>query len=87
MTLVLGSRLDTAAAGPLRQSLRKLVEQSQPLALDGSNVEQVGQACLQVLLAARTAAAAQGLPFSIAHPSTGLTEAAALAALDLVDHA
>lgn len=87
MTLVLGPRLDTAAAGPLRQSLRKLIQQAQPLAVDGSAVEQVGQACLQVLMAARTAAAAQGLGFTIQHPSAGLAEAASLAAIDVLDAA
>lgn len=87
MTLVLSSRLDTAAAAPLRMSLKKLVEQSQPLTIDGSAVDQIGQACLQVLAAARHAARAQGVSYRIADPSPALAEANSLAALDVLDPA
>ncbi|MBB3692319.1 STAS domain-containing protein [Sphingomonas sp. BK580] len=83
MAYVLPPRLDTAAAPPLRVALKKLVEQAQPLAIDGSAVEQIGQACLQVLIAARTAAAAQGQPFALTAVSIPFADAAALAAVDL----
>lgn len=83
MAYVLPSRLDTAAAPPLRLALKKLIEQSQPLAIDGSAVEQAGQACLQVLVAARTAATQQGLPFTLTVASAPLADTVALAAIDL----
>lgn len=84
MSIVLTSRLDTGAAAPLRQSLEKLVEQAQPIAIDGSAVDQVGQACLQVLAAARAAAIAHGLSYQVSFPSVALIEAGELAALDVV---
>ncbi|WP_066713788.1 MULTISPECIES: STAS domain-containing protein [Sphingomonas] len=87
MTLALSSRLDTGAAGPLRQSLKKLVEERAPLAIDGSAVEQIGQACLQVLYAARASAAEQGLSYQLTNPSEPLVEAASLAALAVFDPA
>jgi chemotaxis protein CheX len=83
MAFVLPSRLDTAAAPPLRLALKKLIEQAQPVAIDGGAVEQVGQACLQVLLAARAAAAAEGLPFAVTGASAPFADTVALAAIDL----
>ncbi|MBW6525975.1 STAS domain-containing protein [Sphingomonas sp. RHCKR7] len=83
MVYVLPPRLDTAAAPPLRVALKKLVEQAQPLAVDGSAVEQIGQACLQVLIAARAAATAQGQSFALTAVSIPFADAAALAAVDL----
>jgi chemotaxis protein CheX len=84
MSIVLTSRLDTAAAGPLHQSLKKLVEAGQPIAIDGNAVDQIGQACLQVLAAGRAAAVARGLSWQVAFPSVAMIEAGELAALDVV---
>lgn len=87
MTFALSTRLDTEAAASLRQSLTKMVEDAKPLSVDGSEVELVGQACLQVLVAARRAANEQGLAFAIERPSPALVEAATLAALDILEAA
>lgn len=81
MTIMLASLLDTAAAGPLRQTLRKALGEEGPLALDGSGVERAGQASLQVLAAAAAAAAAAGREFRIVGASPVLTEMAGLAGL------
>ncbi|MEH3047786.1 STAS domain-containing protein [Sphingomonas adhaesiva] len=87
MAFALSTRLDTDAAAALRQSLRKLVDDAHPLTVDGSEVEQIGQACLQVLVAARRTATEQGLAFAIERPSPALVEAATLAALDILEAA
>lgn len=87
MAFALSTRLDTDAAGPLRQSLRQLLDTAQPLTIDGGEVEQIGQACLQVLVAARRAATEQGLAYAVERPSPALTEAATLAALNVLDPA
>ncbi|PZQ60448.1 MAG: hypothetical protein DI544_08545 [Sphingomonas taxi] len=84
MSIVLTSRLDTAAAAPLQRALKKLVEQAQPIAIDGSGVDQIGQACLQVLAAARAAALANGLSYQVSGASVALVEAGGLAALDIL---
>ena len=87
MAFALSPRLDTDAAAALRQSLTSVVTQARAVTIDGADVEQIGQACLQVLVAARHAATAQGLPFAIERPSPALVEAATLAALDILDAA
>lgn len=87
MSIALVSRLDTAAAGPLRLALMKLIDEAQPLAIDGSEVDQIGQAGLQVLVAARAAAAANGVPYAMSRPSRALVEAVGLAALNVLDAA
>ncbi|MEH3123884.1 MAG: STAS domain-containing protein [Sphingomonas phyllosphaerae] len=84
MSIVLTSRLDTAAAAPLRQSLSSLVEAAQPIVIDGGAVDQIGQACLQVLAAARAAAVARGLSWQVAFPSVAMVEAGKLAAIDVL---
>ena len=81
MPLPLASILDTSAAGPLRLSLRQAVERGEPLILDGSGVERIGQACLQVLTAARGADGDRNPSFVIEHASPALTEMATLAGL------
>lgn len=81
MTIALASILDTAAAGPLRAELRKAVDGGRPVVIDGSAVERTGQACLQVLVAAKAAADGAGLAFGIQEPSAALTEMATLAGL------
>lgn len=87
MSIALVSRLDTAAAGPLRLALKTLIEEARPLDIDGNAVDQIGQAGLQVLVAARAAAAANGLPYQVSRPSRALVEAAGLAALNVLDAA
>ncbi len=84
MSIVLSSRLDTAAAGPLRQALKKQIDAGLPVAIDASAVDQIGQACLQVLAAARAAAVARGLTWQVALPGAAMVEAGELAALDVL---
>lgn len=83
MTLhILPGRLDTGAADGLHGALLDRVAQGQPLRLDGAAVEQVGLACLQLLISARRTAAALQLPFVIEHPSAALLEGISIAGLD-----
>ncbi|WP_242122077.1 STAS domain-containing protein [Sphingomonas lacusdianchii] len=82
MTIILDAVLDTAAAGSLRVALRKAIETGQPLVIDAEHVERAGQACLQVLVAARSTAELAGLGFNIQKPSAALTEMTRLAGLD-----
>ena len=74
--LVLAEALDMRAAGPLLEEVRS--RRGAPLALDGAHVERLGGQCLQVILAAQTAWAADGHGFEICNPSTALKEAWAL---------
>lgn len=75
--------LDLTAAGPLAAEF--LAHRGTPLMVDGSGVERMGAQCLQVLLAARNAWAADGHAFSIESPSETLTETvAAVGAADLL---
>jgi chemotaxis protein CheX len=76
--------LDTAAAGPLRQALREALDRRAAITVDTANVERIGLACLQVLAAAATAAAAEGVALRL-EPATGpVPDMAALAGLDLL---
>lgn len=84
MPTLLPSTLDTAAAGQLRLTLKGLVERGEPLMLDGGGVDRIGQASLQVLVAARAAAGEAGLPFRIDAPSPALDEMARLAGLAIL---
>lgn len=84
MSIVLPATLDTKAAGPLRTLLADTLERSEPLHIDGSQVERAGQACLQVLVAARSAAKARGLPFRVEQPTHAMIDMVSLAALDLL---
>ncbi len=61
------------AAAPLLKDIR--TRRGAPLILDGSRVERIGGQCLQVILAARAAWAADGLGFEIRKPSTALKDA------------
>lgn len=83
-SFALGVSLDTAAAAPLRQELLDRLARGAPLRLDGAKVRRIGLACLQVLIAARAAAAAEGLAFAIVEPSDPLRTMATLAGLDAV---
>lgn len=84
MSIALTSRLDTAAAGPLRQALKKLIEQGESIAIDAQAVDQIGTACLQVLASARADAVAGGLSYQVTHPSVAMIEAGQLAAIDVL---
>ena len=74
--LVLADALDMRAAGPLLEEVRR--RRGSPLRLDGSQVERLGGQCLQVILAAQAAWAADGHGFGICNPSTALKEGWAL---------
>ncbi len=69
--------LDTAAAPALRDALAERLAAGEPLSLDGSAVERIGQACLQVLIAAQ----ATGAGFAITDASPALSDMTALAGL------
>jgi len=71
--------LNSAAAKPLLDLLKERLADNEPLILDGSAVSQLGQACLQVLLGARAAAASRELAFTINNPSEALSTMAAMA--------
>ncbi len=75
-SLLLADALDMRAAAFLLEEVR--TRRGAPLTLDGSRVERLGGQCLQVLLAAQAAWAADGLGFEIRAPSTALKDAWAL---------
>lgn len=79
--MVLDAILDTPAAGPLRLSLDRMITEHAPVHVDGQAVDRIGLACLQVLVAARTAAKGLSLGFQITTPSPALIEMATLAGL------
>jgi chemotaxis protein CheX len=81
---LLDTSLDTAAATPLRQEMLARLALGQPILLDGSQVKRVGQACLQLLVAARTAARAEGVAFDMIASSAILNEMVTLAGLNAV---
>ncbi len=74
--LLLVEALDMRAAAPLLEELRR--RRGAPVALDGSRVERLGGQCLQVILAAQAAWAADGHGFEIRNPSTALKDGWAL---------
>ena len=82
MTIALPAVLDTPAAAALRQTLRDAIGSGQPIRLDASGVERIGQACLQVLAAAEVAAEESGQEFRIVGASPVFANMATLAALD-----
>ena len=75
-TLVLADSLDMTAAGPLAHELT--ARRGQAVALDAGAVRRVGGQCLQVLLAAEAAWAADGQAFEIINPSPEFAEGLAL---------
>jgi len=74
--------LDTNAAPPLRQALLDLIAAGDTISLDGAQVAQVGQACLQVLASAQATALAAAIDFELRHPSDALSAMISLAGLD-----
>ena len=79
MTIALPAVLDTPAAAPLRQTLRDAVGNGQPILIDASGVERIGQACLQVLAAVEAAAEDAGQEFRIVGASPVFADMATLA--------
>jgi len=80
--LSLAPVLDTTAAAPLRQALLDLIASGDAIALDGAQVTQAGQACLQVLASAQAMAASIRTDFELQNPSEALASMIALAGLD-----
>jgi chemotaxis protein CheX len=76
MTLRLPDSLDMTAAAPLAAELKAL--RGQDLRLDASGVRRLGGQCLQVLIAARDAWAADAKAFEVAEPSAEFTDACGL---------
>jgi anti-anti-sigma regulatory factor len=76
--------LDLAGAAPLQRRLLAHSEQGADIVIDGSQVERVSTACLQVLVAAARAARSHGRSFSLADASPALE--AALDDLALTAH-
>ncbi|MBT0670557.1 STAS domain-containing protein [Novosphingobium profundi] len=64
----------TATAEDLRDSLLASAGHEDGFRIDASEVEAIGQAVLQILLAARADAQASGVPFEILNPSTAFLE-------------
>jgi len=82
MSIALPSVLDTATASVLHSTFCDAIGRDEALLIDGSAVERVGQACLQVLAAATVQAQRSGFAFRIDEPSAPLAEMAKLAGLD-----
>ena len=59
----------TVAAEELHAALVLAIDHAPAIVVDASMVEHVGQAVLQLLIAARAQAAAQDIDFTIAEPS------------------
>jgi chemotaxis protein CheX len=78
--LTLAEALDMRAAGPLLEEVRG--RRGSALHLDASKVERLGGQCLQVLMAAEMAWAADGHAFQISNPSTAFKDACALMGAD-----
>ena|ERR1700761_1160103 len=74
-SLALPGQLDLTAAEPLHRTLLDRVRTGDPLAIDGSVVERVSTAAIQVLLATAAEARLRGTPFQLLNPSSELTDA------------
>lgn len=75
-TITLGDSLDMTAAAPLARDLR--AARGKPVTLDASGVRRIGGQCLQVLLSAQSAWAADGQTFEITTPSAEFSDGIAL---------
>lgn len=78
----LPTKLDTAQAASLATEIKADLEQNRWVHLNGSSVEMVGLACLQILLSARLSAEKAGLPFLIENPSEALSYGARLLGIE-----
>lgn len=75
-SIKLPANCSTASAEDLHVRLVLAADLDGEILIDGSEVENLGQAVLQLLLVARREATAAGLEFSIVHPSSALLERA-----------
>jgi chemotaxis protein CheX len=73
--LCLQSSLDLTRADSLHATLITSFEQDGPLTIDGSTVERVSTACIQLLVAAALKARDHDRPFSLHKPSAVLAQA------------
>jgi chemotaxis protein CheX len=73
--LTLPAALDRLAVEPLCQTLQRRLAAGEPLLIDGSLVERVSTASLQVLLSAARSAAARDVAFRLSGASEALIEA------------
>jgi anti-anti-sigma regulatory factor len=71
----LAAELDLAAADGLLGDMQRRIGVRDPIRMDGSAVERISTACLQVLAAAAIAARAGGVPFETVAPSAVLRDA------------
>jgi len=71
----LPASLDRLAAESLCHGLQEQLLAGEPVRLNGSQVERVSTACIQVLLAAARSAAVREVPFAIDAASATLAEA------------
>lgn len=72
---VLASILDLTAAEPLHRQLLAAARSGRPVLLDGTAVERVSTAVVQVLLAAASEAHGRGVSFDLRTPSPELKSA------------
>ncbi len=72
----LPARCATTVAEDLRVELVLACERDGGIEIDAGEVESLGQAVLQLLVAAKAEAAASGLPFAITNPSPAFVERA-----------
>lgn len=75
-SIKLPANCSTASAEDLHVRLVLAADLDGEILIDGSDVENLGQAVLQLLLVARREASAAGLEFSITNPSSALLERA-----------
>jgi len=73
--ILLSSTLDLLASGPLRTRLSEALNATPALELDGSKVERVSTACLQLLLSAAATARRSGGSVVVKEPSPVLSQA------------
>ncbi|MBH9538560.1 STAS domain-containing protein [Novosphingopyxis sp. YJ-S2-01] len=84
MNQLLPATLNSAASGLLRCNLRQAIGNAQPVILLADQVEQIGLAGLQVLLAARKAAGDARVEFRIDQPSDAMVNMVKLSGLDVL---
>ena len=73
--ILLSSTLDLLAAGPLHTQLCEALNDNRALELDGSKVDRVSTACLQLLVSAATTARRSGGSLVVKEPSPVLYQA------------
>lgn len=81
-TIQLPPRCSTASADDMLSALLASRTRDVSVAIDASRVKSIGQAVLQILIAARTDCARRGRSFAIVDPSTEFLAAARLSRCD-----